>query len=52
MELIELMNELTLREFEQMATLENAPHIKLWENLSIETMGPVLYRKHLEALAR
>ncbi|MBI3923541.1 MAG: hypothetical protein HY318_19135 [Armatimonadetes bacterium] len=46
LELIELMNDLTFREFEAVAQTP-ARHLKLWENLSIETMGPVLYRKHL-----
>lgn len=46
LDLIEVMNELTYREFEVMATMP-VSHIKLWENLSIETMGPSLYRKHL-----
>lgn len=45
-ELIELMNDLTYQEFEAI-TDTPTQHIKLWENLSIETMGPVLYRKHL-----
>jgi len=49
MELIELMNDLKLREFR--AALETpARQIKLWENLSIETLGPTRYRRHLVPL--
>jgi hypothetical protein len=44
--LLELMNELTYREFEVLAGLP-VRLIKLWENLSIETMGPRVYRRHL-----
>jgi len=46
LELMELLTDLKLREFS--AALETpARHIKLWENLSIETMGPALYARHL-----
>jgi hypothetical protein len=46
MELIELMTDLKLREF-RAALLTPARQIKLWENLSIETMGPLWYRQYL-----
>ncbi len=44
--LIEVMNDLTCREFEALAQTP-ARFIKLWENLTIETMGPRLYRERL-----
>lgn len=47
--LIEQMNAIKLREFE-LARGAAAEHIKLWENLSIETMGPHHYRRHLVPL--
>jgi len=50
-ELIELMNGLKLEEL-ACALQTDAVQIKLWENLSIETMGPVVYRKHLVPLYR
>jgi len=43
------MNDLTLRDFQVLASLP-VRHVKLWENLTIETMGPALYRKHLVPL--
>jgi len=46
MELIELMNAQKLEEFRAVKTLP-IEHIKLWENLSIETIGPLRYRRHL-----
>jgi hypothetical protein len=51
MELIEVMNDLTFRE---VAALGRTParFIKLWENLTIETMGPNLYREHLVPVYR
>jgi hypothetical protein len=51
MELIEVMNDLTFRE---VAALARTPArlIKLWENLTIETMGPRLYREHLVPVYR
>ena len=49
MHLIEQMNAIKLREFE-LARGSAAEHIKLWENLSIETMGPHHYRRHLVPL--
>jgi hypothetical protein len=47
--LIEQMNAIKLHEFE-LARGSAAEHIKLWENLSIETMGPHHYRRHLVPL--
>jgi hypothetical protein len=49
--LIEVMNELFLREIAHIGRM-SVEHVKLWENLSLETMGPVLYRKHLVPLYR
>jgi len=49
MALLEFMNELKLEEFRQ-AVLTPARQIKLWENLSIQTLGPVRYRRHLVPL--
>ena len=49
MELLEFMNETKLEEFRQ-AVLTPARQIKLWENLSLQTLGPVLYRRHLVPL--
>ncbi len=46
MELLELMNEQKLEEFRVVKKLP-IEHIKLWENLSIETIGPLRYRQHL-----
>jgi hypothetical protein len=46
MELLEVLTEFKLKEFRE-AVKTKAPIIKLWENLSIETMGPTLFRKHL-----
>ena len=46
LELIELINEQTIEAF-RCILKTRAQHIKLWENLSIETMGPVIYRKYL-----
>ena len=49
LELLEFMNELKLEEFRQ-AVLTPARQIKLWENLSIQTLGPAQYRRHLVPL--
>ena len=49
MELLEFMNELKLEEFRQ-AVRTPARQIKLWENLSIQTLGPVRYRRYLVPL--
>ena len=46
LDLIEVMNDLTYREFEAL-TRTPARFVKLWENLTIETMGPRLYREQL-----
>lgn len=51
MSLIEMMNEQLLEIFRK-AVHSKARHIKLWENLSIETMGPQLYRSYLIPLYR
>jgi len=45
-ELMECMNGLKMQEL-VCALKTDAVQIKLWENLSIETMGPIIYRKHL-----
>lgn len=50
-ELLELMNAIKLEEI-RAAAASKAPQIKLWENLSIETMGPALYRRYLVPLYR
>ena len=47
--LLEVMNEIKLDEI-RCAAQTPARQIKLWENLSIETMGPVKYRSHLVPL--
>ncbi|MBI4026063.1 MAG: hypothetical protein HY360_13845 [Verrucomicrobia bacterium] len=49
MELLEFMNELRLEEIRQ-AVLTPARQIKLWENLSLQTLGPSHYRRHLVPL--
>ena len=46
MELLELMNEIKLEEIRRAAETP-ATQIKLWENLSIETLGPAHYRRRL-----
>jgi hypothetical protein len=51
LELIELMNERTLQKF-RCILASRAEHFKLWENLSIETMGPDVYRTHLLPMYR
>ncbi len=51
MELVEMMNEIKLAEI-RAAAASSAEHIKLWENLSIVTMGPDLYRRHQVPLYR
>ncbi|MFA6270823.1 MAG: hypothetical protein WC657_06490 [Candidatus Paceibacterota bacterium] len=45
-ELLELMYEIKLEEIRQ-AVKTPASQIKLWENLSVETIGPFHYRRHL-----
>jgi hypothetical protein len=49
LDLLELMNDLKLQEFRSVLP-SAARYLKLWENLSIETMGPVLYREYLVPL--
>jgi hypothetical protein len=51
MALLEVMNAIKLDEF-RCAARSPAEHIKLWENLSIETMGPAPYRELLVPLYR
>jgi len=48
-ELLEVMNDIKLEEIRQ-AVKTPATQIKLWENLSIETLGPLHYRKHIVPL--
>jgi hypothetical protein len=48
-ELLEVMSEITLEEMRQ-AVKTPVTQIKLWENLSIETLGPIRYRRHLVPL--
>ena len=51
MELLELMSEQLLDDM-RLAAYGPAQHIKLWENLSIETMGPACFRRHLTPMYR
>lgn len=51
MALLETMNVLKLEEMRQ-AALTSATQIKLWENLSIETLGPKLFRRYLVPVYR
>lgn len=51
MELLEVMNEQLLEKFRLLRS-SRAPLIKLWENLSIETMGPKAFRRFLVPLYR
>lgn len=48
-ELLEAMAEINMEEIRQ-AVKTPATQIKLWENLSIETLGPLHYRRHLVPL--
>jgi len=50
-ELVEMMDNLLCREIELIAKMP-VRHIKLWENLSIETMGPCVYRQYLMPIYR
>ncbi|MBN1292769.1 MAG: hypothetical protein JXB48_13090 [Candidatus Latescibacteria bacterium] len=45
LELIELLNDQIVEAFKQILKTK-AQHIKLWENVSIETMGPKIFRKY------
>jgi hypothetical protein len=49
MELIEMMNEQIIDLFSCL-NKSKAKHIKLWENLSIDTMGPDMFRNYLMPL--
>jgi len=49
LELLEVMNVIKLDEL-RCAAKSPAQQIKLWENLSVETMGQHCYRKHLAPL--
>lgn len=51
MELLERMTEIHLAEI-RAAARSSARHLKLWENLSIETLGPTLFRRHLAPIYR
>lgn len=46
LDLIDLINEQTVEAFRCLLSTK-ARHIKLWENLSIETMGPAIYRNYV-----
>ena len=48
-DLMELMNEQMIQKFRCILKTK-ASQIKLWENLSIETMGPAVYREYLTPL--
>lgn len=41
------MDDLLVKQFEAMAAMPMVRDIKLWENLSIETIGPRFFRRHL-----
>ena len=49
LELVEIMTEIKLEEIRQ-AVKTPAKYIKLWENLSIETLGPVYYKRYFVPL--
>lgn len=51
MELLERMTEIKLEEI-RAAAQSSAMQVKLWENLSIGTLGPRLFRRHLAPLYR
>jgi hypothetical protein len=51
LELLELLAELTLQKFRE-GVKTPARHIKLWENLTIEMLGPANYRRWLVPLYR
>lgn len=53
-ELFELLEVMTARKLEEFKLAAQGPahYIKLWENLSIETMGPAQYRRHLVPIYR
>jgi hypothetical protein len=45
MELLEMMNEQLLDAFRRVTKIKSI-HMKLWENLSIETMGSYFFRRY------
>ena len=49
LDLLEMMNEQMVEIFNAILKTK-AVYIKLWENLSIETMGPILYKEYLVPL--
>lgn len=51
LDLIEQLNAVKEREFAASAKIASR-QVKLWENLSIETMGPPLFRRHLVPVYR
>ncbi len=51
MELLDIMTEIKLEEVRQ-AAKTSAVQVKLWENLSIDPLGPAHYRRHLAPLYR
>jgi hypothetical protein len=51
LDLLEQLNAVKAREFTVAADIASG-QVKLWENLSIETMGPELYRRHLVPVYR
>lgn len=51
MDLLERMVEILLEQI-RAAAQSQATQMKLWENLSIETLGPRLFRRHLAPLYR
>lgn len=51
LELLELMDQIKLDEVRQAAKTP-ARYVKLWENLSIDTLGPKQYRRRLAPLYR
>ena len=51
LELVDVMNEIKLEEIRQ-AVKTPATQIKLWENLSIDTLGHVHFRRHQAPLYR
>ncbi len=51
LELLEVMSAIKLDEIRAAATTR-ATQIKLWENLSINTLGPAQFRRHLAPLYR
>ncbi len=48
-DLLDLMNQLKLDEFSAVAQ-SKAEYVKLWENIGIDAVGPLAYRKHIVPL--